>query len=57
MGPDGWPFASADDFPGADKEPFYGFKHAKELYFKAEPDYSGRSVYLPFTFQVASHAE
>jgi len=42
MSTDGWPFAAADEFPGADKEPFYGFKHIKELYFKAEPDYSGR---------------
>jgi putative glutathione S-transferase len=42
MGSEGWPFAAGDEFPGADKEPFYNSTHIKQLYFKANPDYSGR---------------
>jgi len=42
MGELGWPFASADKFPGANEDPLYGFSHVKELYLKADPDYGGR---------------
>ncbi|EIM92344.1 glutathione S-transferase [Stereum hirsutum FP-91666 SS1] len=42
MGDDGWPFAVADEFPGADKDPNYDSKHVKDLYLRANPDYSGR---------------
>lgn len=45
MGDDGWPFAVADEFPGADKDPNYDSKHVKDLYLRADPDYSGRCVY------------
>jgi putative glutathione S-transferase len=42
MGTDGWPFASADPFPGADKDPLYDSQHVKDLYLRADPGYSGR---------------
>ncbi|KAJ8082937.1 S-glutathionyl-(chloro)hydroquinone reductase [Marasmius tenuissimus] len=42
MGADGWSFASADDFPGAENDPLYGARHLKDLYLKCVPDYSGR---------------
>jgi len=42
MGADGWPFASADEFPGAQKDPLHDSKHVKDLYFRVNPEYSGR---------------
>jgi glutathionyl-hydroquinone reductase len=42
MGAEGWPFATVDNFPGAEADPLYNSKHVKDLYFKADPDYSGR---------------
>ncbi|EJF60554.1 glutathione S-transferase [Dichomitus squalens LYAD-421 SS1] len=42
MGEHGWPFATADAFPGADPDPLYGAKHVKDLYLRAKPDYDGR---------------
>ncbi|TEB34306.1 glutathione S-transferase [Coprinellus micaceus] len=42
MGAHGWPFASADSFPGADADPLYGSEHVKDLYIKADPNYGGR---------------
>ncbi|KAK1226729.1 S-glutathionyl-(chloro)hydroquinone reductase [Marasmius sp. AFHP31] len=42
MGTNGWPFASADDFPGAENDPLYGAQFIKDLYLKCAPDYSGR---------------
>jgi len=42
MGADGWPFATADAFPGADADPLYQAQHVKDLYLRAEPAYSGR---------------
>ncbi|THH12710.1 hypothetical protein EW146_g7441 [Bondarzewia mesenterica] len=42
MGDQGWPFASADKFPGADVDPLYNAQHIKELYLRANPEYSGR---------------
>jgi putative glutathione S-transferase len=42
MGEHGWPFASADAFPGADTDPEIGAQHVKDLYFRAQPDYDGR---------------
>ncbi|KAK0452443.1 glutathione S-transferase [Armillaria borealis] len=42
MGTDGWPFAPADQFPGADADPLYNSQHVKDLYLKAEPHYEGR---------------
>ena len=43
MGSDGWPFASVDPYPGADSDPLYNSQHVKDLYFKANPEYGGRS--------------
>jgi putative glutathione S-transferase len=42
MGTDGWPFASADDFPATDKDPLYDSKHVKDLYLRTAPKYDGR---------------
>lgn len=42
MGSNGWPFAKADPYPGADDDPINNAEHAKDLYLKADPDYSGR---------------
>ncbi|KAF8908454.1 glutathione S-transferase [Mucidula mucida] len=42
MGNNGWPFAPADDFPDADADPNYNAQHVKDLYLKADPDFSGR---------------
>jgi len=30
------------DYPGADREPFYGFEYVHELYTLADPDYTGQ---------------
>jgi putative glutathione S-transferase len=42
MGTDGWPFANVDKFPDADLDPLYNSEHIRELYFKADAEYSGR---------------
>lgn len=45
MGSNGWRFVTADekDVPFmCEPEPLFGFKQIRELYFKAESDYSGR---------------
>ncbi|KAH9932939.1 glutathione S-transferase [Fomitopsis serialis] len=42
MGEHGWPFASADTFPGADADPLHGAQHVKDLYLRAAPNYEGR---------------
>jgi len=42
MGSEGWPFAQVDAFPAADEDPLYKSEHAKDLYLKADPNYSGR---------------
>lgn len=44
MGELGWPFAIADDFPGAGVDPLYNSRHVRDLYLKVNPDYSGRWV-------------
>jgi putative glutathione S-transferase len=40
LGPDGWFFSGREG--SAEKDPLYGFKYLKELYFKADPAYEGR---------------
>ncbi|KAL1758456.1 glutathione S-transferase [Schizophyllum commune] len=46
MGKDGWPFRREDDeesiFPAADADPLYQSAHVKDLYFRADPNFSGR---------------
>ncbi|KAJ7229141.1 glutathione S-transferase [Mycena pura] len=42
MGQNGWPFAPADAFPGADADPLFGAEHVKDLYLRANPDYDRR---------------
>jgi len=42
MGSNGWPFANADPFPGADEDPLFHSEHLKDLYIKANPNYNGR---------------
>lgn len=48
MGTHGWPFANVDPFPGADSDPLCQSEHVKDLYIKAEPNYSGRYVMRPY---------
>lgn len=40
LSPDGWFFSGR--WGSAEKDPLYGFKYLKELYFKADPLYQGR---------------
>lgn len=40
LGPDGWFFSGQRG--SAEKDPIYGFKYLKDLYFKADPQYEGR---------------
>ena len=46
MGTNGWPFRRDDDeesiFPAADPDPLYHSAHVKDLYFRADPEYSAR---------------
>jgi putative glutathione S-transferase len=42
LGQLGWPFASADDFPGAENDPLYNTEHIRDLYFRAQPNYEAR---------------
>ncbi|KAJ8082941.1 S-glutathionyl-(chloro)hydroquinone reductase [Marasmius tenuissimus] len=42
MGSEGWPFASADNYPGAEPDPLYDSKHIRDLYLLSNPDYDGR---------------
>lgn len=44
MGANGWPFANVDKFADADVDPLYNSEHVRDLYFKADPNYSGRYV-------------
>ncbi|KAJ9206011.1 hypothetical protein DTO164E3_1264 [Paecilomyces variotii] len=40
LGPDGWFFSGR--YGTDEKDPLYGFKYLKDLYLKANPNYSGR---------------
>ena len=42
MGEHGWPFANVDPFPAAGVDPVNHAEHIKDLYLKADPDFSGR---------------
>ncbi|KAF0691596.1 hypothetical protein As57867_017166, partial [Aphanomyces stellatus] len=42
LGPNGWHFSSPDETPGATLDTLNGAKFLSEIYFKAEPTYSGR---------------
>lgn len=46
MGEHGWPFAKADEFPGANEDTLYGSSYVKDLYLRAKEDYTGRYVAL-----------
>ena len=46
MTSNGWHFSSADVTPGCDLDPNEDAKFLRDLYFKAEPQYSGRCKYL-----------
>jgi len=58
MGEHGWPFAPADEFPGAQADPHHeDSKHVKDLYLKADPNFSGRSVlFMPYTSRAPDYA-
>ncbi|KAL0952076.1 hypothetical protein HGRIS_008712 [Hohenbuehelia grisea] len=38
----GWAFATIDAFPGAEADPLYNSEYVKDLYLRADQDYSGR---------------
>ncbi|KAJ6172397.1 hypothetical protein N7470_001464 [Penicillium chermesinum] len=40
LGPNGWFFSGREG--SAEKDPIYGFKYLRDLYFKADPQYEGR---------------
>ncbi|EIN11188.1 glutathione S-transferase [Punctularia strigosozonata HHB-11173 SS5] len=42
LGEHGWPFASADPYPGADVDPLFDAKHMKDLYLRVDPQYQAR---------------
>jgi len=42
MGQHGWPFASADSFPGAEKDPHNNAQHIKDIYLKIDPEMTAR---------------
>lgn len=54
MGTDGWPFAKVDQFPAADVDPLYNVDYVKDLYFKADPNYSGRFT-IPILWDKKNH--
>jgi glutathionyl-hydroquinone reductase len=47
MSEHGWQFANVDKYPGAEVDPLYNSQHIKDLYYKANPNYSGRYVVYP----------
>jgi putative glutathione S-transferase len=54
MGADGWPFANVDKFSDADVDPLYNSEHIRDLYFKADPNYSGRFT-VPVLWDKKNH--
>ncbi|ESK92436.1 glutathione s-transferase [Moniliophthora roreri MCA 2997] len=54
MGDKGWPFATADDFPGTDADPLYNSQHVKDLYLRCSPEYSGRFT-VPVLWDKQTH--
>lgn len=54
MGANGWPFANVDKFADADVDPLYNSEHVRDLYFKADPNYSGRFT-VPVLWDKKNH--
>ncbi|KAF9525068.1 glutathione S-transferase [Crepidotus variabilis] len=54
LGPDGWPFALVDEYPGATVDPLYGSRHVKDLYFRADLNYTGRFT-VPILWDKKTH--
>ncbi|KAJ7179614.1 glutathione S-transferase [Mycena filopes] len=54
MGTSGWPFASADPYPGAEVDPIINAKHVRDLYLHASPNYEGRFT-VPFIWDTANN--
>jgi putative glutathione S-transferase len=54
MGKDGWHFSTPEETPGCSVDPFHDAKFVRELYFKAEPDYSGRFT-VPILWDTKHH--
>ncbi|KAI0760500.1 glutathione S-transferase [Fomes fomentarius] len=42
FGENGWAFAKVDPYPGVDRDPLYDSEYLKDLYYRAEPTYSGK---------------
>jgi len=54
MGEAGWAFANVDNLPGAEEDPVYGVSYIKELYFKADPKFSGKCT-VPVLWDKRTH--
>jgi putative glutathione S-transferase len=55
LGDKGWEFPlSNDDCPGATVEHNYGIQYLRELYFKADSNYSGRFT-VPVLWDKQTH--
>lgn len=54
FGPNGWPFASVEPFPGAEADPLYDSKYVRDLYLRADPNYAGRFT-VPLLWDKKEH--
>ncbi|TFY71634.1 hypothetical protein EVG20_g1365 [Dentipellis fragilis] len=54
IGPDGWPFATLDDYPGAEPDPLYNSRLVKDLYLRADPEYVGKYT-VPLLWDKKQH--
>ncbi|KAF7316152.1 Glutathione S-transferase [Mycena indigotica] len=42
LGKNGWPFANIDPFPGAEVDPLFNANYIKDIYLRADPNFSSR---------------
>lgn len=42
LGEGGWKFSSSEETPGCIPDPYYGSKLLRDLYLRADPNYTGR---------------
>ena len=50
----GWPFAQVSPYPGAEEDPLYRSEHIRDLYFRADPNFSGRFT-VPVLWDSRTH--
>ncbi|KAG5461196.1 MAG: hypothetical protein BJ554DRAFT_6645, partial [Olpidium bornovanus] len=44
MGEQGWSFSDPEKFEGCNPDPLYGAQYLRDIYYKADPDYRGKTV-------------